>query len=192
MLPTEGTYSQASRTSYCDSSPSSSPLNNRSSSQSLPPYTRHSVDSTTPPPPPPHKRDSGFVSGTADARTFNRGNNTCYSGDSVISHGGRSNSGDSAIVHNTSVIVEHVTGCHSDDGKFMRRTNLDPPPPTSTTTSNTKINVDEEDLERYDWYWGEMSREDCTQSLKERGIIGNFVVRKNNRGDFVMTFWYVK
>lgn len=147
-----------------------------------------------PPPPPPHKRDSGFVSGTADARTFNRGvgtGSTCYSGDSIISHGGKSNSGDSAIVHGP-VIVEHVTGCHSDDGKFTHRTNIDHPPTSGlTTANNNKVNVDEEELERYDWYWGEMSREDCTQSLKERGLVGNFVVRKNNRGDFVMTFWYV-
>ncbi len=134
---------------------------------------------------PPHKRDSGFISGTGDARMYPGTSRSSFSGDSMISHD-KTNSGDSAIAHTTAVIVERFAGCHSDDGKFSHRIDTSQP-----TSSNGNSVIDEDELSRYDWYWGEMTRDDCTVSLKERGMVGNFVVRKNNRGDFVMSFWLV-
>ena len=146
-------------------------------------HSHRSIDATTPPPPPPHKRDSGFISGTGDARMYRGGMNT-FSGDSTISHG-KHNSGDSAIVHNTSVLVERLKGSHSDDGKFVHRTNIT----TNGSNSNSSAcHVDESELERNDWYWGEMNRDDCVKGLQEKGTVGNFVVRKS-KGEYVMSFW---
>ncbi len=193
MLP-DSQYSQAgyspstlrySQSGHSPSLTSTSPKANKYNS--LPGCAHHSIDSTTPPPPPPHKRDSGFVSGTGDARTY-RGGGTNFSGDSVISHGdgNKSHSGDSAIVHNTSVVVNRLNGCHSDDGKFRHRTDLSD---QRMPGNSNDVGVDEEELSRHDWYWGEMTRDDCTKALKDKGNVGNFVVRKNNRGDYVMSFW---
>ena len=175
-------YSQGRTPSLTSTSPKANKYN------SLPGHAHRSIDSTTPPPPPPHKRDSGFVSGTGDARTYRPGTGSNFSGDSVISHGdnNKSHSGDSAIVHNTSVVVDRLHGCHSDDGKFRHRTDLSDRP---MSDSSNDVGVDEEEMSRYDWYWGEMTRDDCTRALKEKGNVGNFVVRKNNRGDYVMSFW---
>lgn len=41
------------------------------------------------------------------------------------------------------------------------------------------------------WFWGTMSRQDCEDELKERGEIGNFVVRVNANGHHIMSFWRV-
>ena len=147
--------------------------------------SHHSVDVATPTILPPHKRDSGFISGTGDNRMY-PDTRSSFSGDSMISHG-KSNSGDSAIAHTTSVIVQSLAGCHSDDGKFSHRVNSSQP----SSSSGNSVVIDEDELLRYDWYWGEMTRDECTQSLKEKGSVGNFVVRRNSRGDYVMSFWLV-
>lgn len=129
----------------------------------------------TPPPPPPHnrpspfqKRDSGFVSGTGVVSRS--GGYRSGSADGEICH----MSGDSAVVHNTAVKLTKQS--NSADGSFMHKADQLP-------------DEDEDDLHRYEWYWGEMSREECGKNLKEKGEIGNFVVRKNDRGNFVMSFW---
>lgn len=145
------------------------------------PHSHHIMSTVheTPPPPPPHnnkpspfshKRDSGFVSGTGVVSQGYRYGGS--SADGEILHT-KSNSGDSAIVHSTAVRLADKS--NSADGCVMRRPTLD--------------EEEEEDLVRYEWYWGPMSREECGRQLKERGQIGNFIVRKNDRGDFVMSFW---
>ena len=143
----------------------------------LPSHTLNTV--TPPPPPPPHKRDSGFISGTGEVtRSYLRGS---MSGDGTIMHV-KSNSGDSAIVHNTCVITNNFSvTSHSAEGTFTHRTN--------TAPSNPVISLEEEDdLSRYEWYWGEMNRDECKEALTRRAQIGNFVVRKS-KGNFVMSFW---
>ena len=42
-------------------------------------------------------------------------------------------------------------------------------------------------LEEYPWVWGWMSREDCERKLHAEGEVGNFVVRINAMGDYVMS-----
>jgi hypothetical protein len=39
------------------------------------------------------------------------------------------------------------------------------------------------------WFWGTMSRQECEDKLKEKGEIGNFVVRVNANGHHIMSFW---
>lgn len=134
----------------------------------------------TPPPPPPHnkpihKRDSGFVSGTGEV------SQTCGyrsgSGDSMVLHGSKPNSGDSAIVHSAVSFGNKSPKSASADGSFIRQ------------TKSTEYSPAEEDLSKYEWFWGPMSRDECAKELQERGQIGNFIVRKNDRGDYVMSFW---
>ena len=140
----------------------------------------HTLNTVTPPPPPPHKRDSGFISGTGEVtRSYLKGS---MSGDGTIMHV-KTNSGDSAIVHNTAVMITNRSSVtsHSAEGTFTHRTN--------TTPSNPVITLEEEDdLSRYEWYWGEMNRDECREALTRRAKIGNFVVRKS-KGNFVMSFW---
>ena len=98
------------------------------------------------------------------------------SADGEICHT-KSNSGGSSVVHKTAVKLTKQS--NSADGSF-----------THNQSSQRSIDEDEEeDLGRYDWYWGPMSRDECEKSLKEKGQIGNFVVRKNDRGNYVMSFW---
>ena len=56
-------------------------------------------------------------------------------------------------------------------------------------TKPSEDDDDDDDLSMFDWYWGQMSRDECSKELMDRGKIGNFVVRKNDRGDYVMSFW---
>ena len=44
-----------------------------------------------------------------------------------------------------------------------------------------------QELEGYPWFWGWMSREDCERRLHAEGEVGNFVVRINAMGDYVMS-----
>lgn len=88
----------------------------------------------------------------------------------------KSNSGDSSVVHNTTVKLTKQS--NSADGSFMHG-----------PSSQQSTDEEEDDLSRYDWYWGPMSREECERGLKEKGQIGNFVVRKNDRGSYIMSFW---
>ncbi|XP_019852537.1 PREDICTED: uncharacterized protein LOC100638682 [Amphimedon queenslandica] len=145
-------------------------------STTLPGSHPHHIQ-TTPPPPPHsnrhHKRDSGFVSGTGVVSQGGGYRGGC-SADGEICHM-KSNSGDSSVVHNTAVKLTKQS--NSADGSFMHG------------QSSQSIDEEEDDLSRYDWYWGPMSRDECERSLKEKGQIGNFVVRKNDRGSYIMSFW---
>ena len=46
-----------------------------------------------------------------------------------------------------------------------------------------------QELEEHPWFWGWMSREDCERRLETEGEVGNFVVRINAMGDYIMSFW---
>ena len=50
---------------------------------------------------------------------------------------------------------------------------------------------DPEELDNYGWFWGCMSRQDCEKKLQSEGKVGNFVVRINASGNYIMSFWYV-
>lgn len=63
----------------------------------------------------------------------------------------------------------------SDSGKFNIRKN--------------DLDLDSEELCNYQWFWGPMGRADCENRLTQTGKCGNFVVRVNASGDFVMSFW---
>ena len=95
----------------------------------------------------------------------------------LVLHGSKPNSGDSAIVHSAVSFGNKSPKSASADGSFTRQ------------TKTTEYSPDEEDLSKYDWFWGPMSRDECAKELQERGQIGNFIVRKNDRGDYVMSFW---
>lgn len=116
--------------------------------------------STRKQPPTLDKRDSGFVSGSGD---FSR-------------NPPRSNSGDTTVVHSTKVSSKKIQS-HSADGTVQR------------TKGAASCGIDDEDLNRFSWYWGVTSRGDCEAMLKEKGEVGNFVVRMNDRRDFIMSFW---
>jgi hypothetical protein len=149
------------------------------------PSTQRTSIMDTPPTPPPHKgapnplhkRDSGFVSGTGVVSQM--GTTTSGSDDAEIVHGS-TGSGDTSVIHSSAVKVLNHTRSSSADGSFTHKVGVKP----------VMKEIDEdEDLSLYDWYWGQMSREECGRELMERGKIGNFVVRKNDRGDYVMSFW---
>ena len=84
----------------------------------------------------------------------------------------------------------------SGDGTFRRH--LGPVSPKSQSDGG-KFNVrqvvqveevgDPEELENYRWFWGSMSRRDCEDRLRVEGEVGNFVVRINATGNYVMSFW---
>ena len=138
-------------------------------------HHRHSSDST-PPPPPPHscKRDSGFVS--SGWEVTHSPYQLSGSDDGVISHR-KSNSGGGTVSHATVALT--TSSYHSADGKLVH----------STTSNRSVTQEEEEDLMRYQWYWGPMNRSSCEQELKAKGKVGNFVVRKNDSGYFIMSFW---
>ena len=83
-----------------------------------------------------------------------------------------SNSGDSVIVHSTRTPKKQQS--LSADG---------------ITPHKTPPSMEDEDLCRFTWYWGMTSRADCETMLKDKGVVGNFVVRMNDRGDYIMSFW---
>ena len=86
----------------------------------------------------------------------------------------QSNSGDTVIVHSTRTPKKQLS--HSADGTTVR-------PKISA------VSMEDEDLGRFTWYWGVTSRSDCEAMLKDKGVVGNFVVRMNDRGDYIMSFW---
>ena len=46
-----------------------------------------------------------------------------------------------------------------------------------------------EELENYKWFWGHMNRKDCEEQLRAEGNVGNFVIRVNATGNYIMSFW---
>ena len=46
-----------------------------------------------------------------------------------------------------------------------------------------------EELENYPWFWGHMDRPTSEKKMKEVGKVGNFSIRINAKGEYVMTFW---
>ncbi|CAI8022104.1 hypothetical protein GBAR_LOCUS13007 [Geodia barretti] len=46
-----------------------------------------------------------------------------------------------------------------------------------------------EELENYKWFWGEMNRADSETKMRAEGEVGNFAIRLNANGHYVMTFW---
>jgi len=77
-----------------------------------------------------------------------------------------------------SISTSAVTKSQSDGGKFDVR-------------QRVEVVDDPEELENYRWFWGCMSRQECENKLKSEGKVGNFVIRINASGDFIMSFWYV-
>ena len=71
-----------------------------------------------------------------------------------------------------------VSKSQSDGGKFDVR-------------HRVEVVDDPEELENYRWFWSCMSRQECEKKLKSEGKVGNFVIRINANGDYIMSFWYV-
>ena len=46
-----------------------------------------------------------------------------------------------------------------------------------------------EELDNYQWFWGDMNRADSEVKMKAEGEVGNFAIRVNASGHYVMTFW---
>jgi hypothetical protein len=46
-----------------------------------------------------------------------------------------------------------------------------------------------EELDNYKWFWGEMNRADSETMMRAEGEVGNFAIRVNANGHYVMTFW---
>ena len=75
-----------------------------------------------------------------------------------------------------SVERKKIVSSHSDGGRFSERD------PTGSTNGL-------ENLNNYSWYWDSMSRQDAEKKLEEEGKVGNFIVRLNLEGTYVMTVW---
>ena len=61
-------------------------------------------------------------------------------------------------------------------------------PQTKSISDSGQFKVREE-LDKYQWYWGHMSRADSEAKMKEEGELGNFAIRVNASGYYIMTFW---
>ena len=84
----------------------------------------------------------------------------------------------------------------SGDGTFLRPTGpLSPKSQSDGGRFNVRqvVQVEEEgnpeELENYKWFWGHMNRKDCEEQLRAEGNIGNFVIRVNATGNYIMSFW---
>lgn len=90
----------------------------------------------------------------------------------------------------------------SGDGTFRRQDGAGKPPAGGRSKSQSdsgrfkvrmavEVNdpAEEEELNNYTWYWGSMKRPECEKKLQEEGLVGNFVVRLNARGEYIMSFW---
>ena len=84
----------------------------------------------------------------------------------------------------SAAVVNSRSKSSSADGKITHKKVAKP-----NKTKPSEDDDDDDDLSMFDWYWGQMSRDECGKELMDRGKIGNFVVRKNDRGDYVMSFW---
>ena len=58
-----------------------------------------------------------------------------------------------------------------------------------TSTSDGGQFAIREELDNYKWFWGNMNRADSEAKMKAEGKIGNFAIRVNATGSYVMTFW---
>ena len=48
-----------------------------------------------------------------------------------------------------------------------------------------------ENMHNYSWFWDTLSRTETENKLQTEGKVGNFVVRINAEGSYVMSVWYV-
>ena len=64
-----------------------------------------------------------------------------------------------------------------------------PTPPQTKTCSDSAMFEAREELDNNLWFWGDMNRTDSETRMKAEGEIGNFAIRVNATGHFVMTFW---
>lgn len=46
-----------------------------------------------------------------------------------------------------------------------------------------------EELDDYTWFWGHMNRAESEAKMKKVGVVGNFAIRINATGCYIMTFW---
>ena len=123
---------------------------------------------------PPHHRHCGL--------TFDKRNSglTSGSGKQVVMRS--SGFSDSDTFHHSGIAATVISRQnHSANAMFGHRTK---------TKTNQEF-VEDPDMTRYAWYWGRLDRQDCERQLKERGTVGNFVVRMNAAGYYVMSFWWV-
>ena len=58
-----------------------------------------------------------------------------------------------------------------------------------TSTSDGGQFAIREELDNYKWFWSHMNRGDSEAKMKAEGKIGNFAIRVNATGSYVMTFW---
>ena len=84
----------------------------------------------------------------------------------------------------------------SGDGSFLRpKGPLSPKSQSDGGKFNVRdvVQVEEEgnpeELENYKWFWGHMNRKDCEEQLRAEGNVGNFVIRVNATGNYIMSFW---
>ena len=45
------------------------------------------------------------------------------------------------------------------------------------------------DYSKCKWFWHYMSRQDCEKKLRDEGKIGNFAIRINANGHYIMSLW---
>lgn len=69
-----------------------------------------------------------------------------------------------------------IASSHSDGGCFPGRT----PPGRSSSHEN---------FNNYSWFWDTISRADTEKKLQTEGKVGNFIVRLNAEGSYVMSVW---
>lgn len=95
----------------------------------------------------------------------------------ILHNSPHSKSGDATVVHTTKVLAKNTS--QSADGTILQ------------TKGAASYHAYAEDLNRFTWYWGKISRSSCEAMLKAKGEVGNFIVRLNDRGVFIMSFWCV-
>ena len=94
----------------------------------------------------------------------------------------------------------------SGDGSFLRplgrlkqsdggNLNMSPKSQSNGGKFNVRdvVQVEEEgnpeELENYKWFWGHMNRKDCEEQLRAEGNVGNFVIRVDATGHYIMSLW---
>jgi len=79
---------------------------------------------------------------------------------------------------------------NSGDGKFSRRVQPDKNgTPFGRPIVEVRDDTNEMDYEKCKWYWGNVPRQEAEKRLLSEGKRGNFIVRINANGYYVMTYW---
>jgi hypothetical protein len=123
--------------------------------------------------------DSGSNSpNDSGGASFSSGGNVRFSKMST-----RSDDSGLGVSDNGQVFRQHHSG-----GETHRRPSIKTTDMKKSSSDSGQFDVREE-LDNYQWYWGHMNRVDSEARMKAEGSVGNFAIRVNASGHFVMTFW---